>query len=156
MDARKGYGDSKAGDVISICPDGWKWSKAERENPVWRIIRVPLLKIECDALLARGDGDPMLEPCHKRKYKVDFDKLATAEKDVFTKARAEEVTELSAKTADIRAAVTLKAKAVAVVDERPWYANDGSQNHRNHGAGLFDHSGVGRRMPREQIGRAHV
>jgi hypothetical protein len=114
VDAKKGYGDSKAGDVIAVCPDGWEWTKLERENPDWRIVRVPLLKIECDALLAKGDGDPMFEPCHKRKYKVEFAKLGKVEADVFTKARTEEVTELSTKVADIKAAVMLKEKPIKV------------------------------------------
>ena len=45
--------DSKAGDVISVCPDGWAWSSAERTNPAWRIVSViGILQSTVDALLA--------------------------------------------------------------------------------------------------------
>lgn len=47
-------GDREPGHVISICPDGWGWSAAERANPEWRIVRVPLLPVEADALLMPG------------------------------------------------------------------------------------------------------
>lgn len=32
---------SKRGDVIAVCPDGWKWGVEEIANPDWRIISVP-------------------------------------------------------------------------------------------------------------------
>lgn len=41
---------SKAGDVIAICPDGWEWSQAERTNPDWIIIHADLTEIESNAL----------------------------------------------------------------------------------------------------------
>lgn len=43
---------SKAGDVIAACPDGWAWTAAERASPDWTIVRVDLLPVEVDALLA--------------------------------------------------------------------------------------------------------
>lgn len=32
---------SKRGHVIACQPDGWGWTKAERENPDWVIIKIP-------------------------------------------------------------------------------------------------------------------
>jgi hypothetical protein len=76
VDVAKGYTDSKAGDVIAACPDGWAWSEAERTAPYWRIIQVKLLASETAVLLAVGDGDPFKQRCHKRKYSIDRAQLA--------------------------------------------------------------------------------
>lgn len=32
---------SKRGHVVALCDDGWQWSKAERDNPEWVIVRIP-------------------------------------------------------------------------------------------------------------------
>lgn len=38
----KNYGVSyHAGDVIAVCPDGWAWSRREREHPQWVILTSP-------------------------------------------------------------------------------------------------------------------
>lgn len=33
----------KAGDVVVVVPDGWKWGLRELDNPDWRIIKIPNL-----------------------------------------------------------------------------------------------------------------
>lgn len=63
---------SKAGDVISICADGWAWSSAELSNPDWRIIRVPILKAQADAFLSRANN-PLVK--RRREWRIDFSKL---------------------------------------------------------------------------------
>lgn len=65
-------GSSRAGDVIAIMPDGHKWGSAELENPEWRIIRVPLTKVECDALLTSIEPETLADVPILRKYKIDF------------------------------------------------------------------------------------
>lgn len=76
VDAAIGYGDSKAGDVISACPDGWPWSAEERTNPMWRIVWVAdLTQEEVEALTSLGDGNPSVEACYKRKYGLDLTML---------------------------------------------------------------------------------
>lgn len=79
---------SKAGDVIAVCPDGWKWTPAERENPEWQIIEVAnLLPVEKDALLAAGMvGDQMKT---RRARKIDtslLKKLDPTKIETVTKA----------------------------------------------------------------------
>lgn len=32
---------SKRGDVVVICPDGWSWGREELTNPDWRILIAP-------------------------------------------------------------------------------------------------------------------
>lgn len=76
---------SKRGDVIAVCPDGWKWTHIELTNPDWRIIKV----IGLDAavarqLLAPESGDERVDKMlRRRKYKldVDFADLPKAGKD---------------------------------------------------------------------------
>lgn len=36
----------KAGDVIDVLPDGWKWGKEELSNPKWRILKFPGIPVE--------------------------------------------------------------------------------------------------------------
>lgn len=31
----------KRGDVVAVCPDGWQWSRAELDNPHWRVLKLP-------------------------------------------------------------------------------------------------------------------
>jgi hypothetical protein len=42
----------RRGDVINYKPDGWGWARVERQNPSWRILRVDLTEIECEALVS--------------------------------------------------------------------------------------------------------
>ena len=48
---------TKAGHVIVTMPDGHPWTKAELENPEWRIVRVPLVRVEAESFTA-PDRDP--------------------------------------------------------------------------------------------------
>lgn len=63
---------SKAGDVISICPDGWAWSAAELENPDWRIVRVNILPVQAEAFLAKSQIQTVKR---RREWKIDFSLL---------------------------------------------------------------------------------
>lgn len=110
VDLPKGYTDSKAGDVISICPDGWNWSAAERTATYWRIVRVPLTTTECNALLAKGDGDPMLQSCWKRKYQISVAALPAAARNLINTARTGTgVIDFTSRLAQVRTATMLKA-----------------------------------------------
>jgi hypothetical protein len=64
---------SKAGDVIAACPDGWAWTEAEKTNPEWRIIQVPLLEVEKDALLASPQADSLQKSF--RTKRIDLTKM---------------------------------------------------------------------------------
>lgn len=109
VDQPRGYTDSKTGDVIAVCPDGWNWSIAERTAPFWRIVRVPLTAVECDALLAVGNGDPTLQSCWKRKYKLDFGALPVAARTLIDAARTGMgVIDFTSRLAQVRAATVLK------------------------------------------------
>ena len=110
VDALKGYTDSKAGDVISICPDNWDWSIAERTAEYWRIMRVPLTITECNALLAKGDGDPMLQSCWKRKYHISVTKFPAVVRNIINAPRTGTgVIDFTARLAQVRTATVLKA-----------------------------------------------
>lgn len=55
-DARNDALLSKRGDVITIQPDGWTWSEAERNAPHWVIVKVPGVSV--DDLTAYVTPDP--------------------------------------------------------------------------------------------------
>jgi hypothetical protein len=109
---RTGAGYSLAGDVIGYCPDGWGWSEAELTNPVWRIVRVPLTQIECEALIRIGDGDPNLVAIHKRKYSVDQSRLSAAARLLLSRVRQRDIIDLTGRVTEVRAAVIIKAALV--------------------------------------------
>ena len=108
VDLPKGYGDSKAGDVVSICPDGWAWSTRELTSENWRIVRVGLTEAECAALLALGDGDPKTQPLWKRKFGLSFDDLPVNIKNNLLKKRTPGVIDLTSMVAEVRIATILK------------------------------------------------
>ena len=66
---------SKRGDVVSIVPDGWTWSIAERTNPDWIIINVGIIDTDRDALMAQAPTFP-LGRFRRREWFIDFSKLA--------------------------------------------------------------------------------
>jgi hypothetical protein len=69
---------SQAGDVIAICPDGWAWSEAELTNPDWRIVRAPLLPIECVALLASSLPEALVKRRRMKRLALAADsRIAT-------------------------------------------------------------------------------
>ena len=63
---------SKAGDIISICPDRWAWSPAELTNPDWRIVKVNILQSQADAFLAKANN-PLVK--RRREWRIDFSLL---------------------------------------------------------------------------------
>lgn len=81
---------SKAGDVISVCPDGWQWSSAELTNPDWRIIRVPILQTQADAFLARAN-DPLVK--RRREWTIDLNRLPNPSR--FTGVRSQGIIALT-------------------------------------------------------------
>jgi hypothetical protein len=110
VDPAVGYGDSKRGDVIAVCPNGWGWTPAELTNPDWRIVRVPFTAAECDALLTLGDGNPQLARCWKRKYGIDASILPAGVKAALLAPRvAPYILDATAYLSQFRAAVILKA-----------------------------------------------
>lgn len=78
--------DSKRGDVIAVCPDGWAWSQAELTNPDWVIVSAPLTQIEADALLA-VHSDPVTQASkRRRKWAVNVSGLTRAGKQPLSAA----------------------------------------------------------------------
>lgn len=39
--------------VVEAKPEGFPWTRLERSEPFWRLIRVPLVGVEVDALLVQ-------------------------------------------------------------------------------------------------------
>lgn len=75
--------DSKClgrGDVVVVCEDGWAWSKEERSNPDWRIIKMPNVSVStAQAFLgAEYDEDPRNPSPYlrRRAFKLDVDNPA--------------------------------------------------------------------------------
>ena len=83
---------SKAGDVISICPNAWAWSTSELTNPEWRIVRVPILASDVDALLAKS---VVAGVKRRREYSVVFSLLPNPA--LFSGARTQAIISLTRK-----------------------------------------------------------
>jgi len=70
---------TKRGDVITVQPDGWGWSRAELRNPDWRIIKIPgVTVIEAESFLgAEMDADPAnpSQVLQRRAFRLDVDAL---------------------------------------------------------------------------------
>lgn len=112
VDPPKGFGDSKAGDVIAACPDSWAWTVAELTSPDWRIVRAPLTQVEVDGLLAPGAGDPATGPVYKRKMRVNFSlsSLPAAIRNwARDDSRSTPIFDATSQVTKLRAAVELKA-----------------------------------------------
>lgn len=61
---------TKAGDVIVVCPQGWKWSKEELNNPEWVILRIKNMSLaEGQSYMTPQSGDPLITPKLKRRAK---------------------------------------------------------------------------------------
>lgn len=102
-DPEKNAQCSKAGDVIVVCPDGWPWSAAERTEPFWRVVRVPLLQTEIEAALAEDHQSGKL--VRRRRWKIDLAALPNAAR--FSGVRQDEIIELTRQ--QVASALTLKA-----------------------------------------------
>lgn len=67
----------KRGDVVCVCPDGWKWSPAELKNPDWRVLHMPGLSVEkAEVFLGPEiDEDPKnpSKMLRRRAFKIDLD-----------------------------------------------------------------------------------
>lgn len=70
--------DSKRGDVIAACQDGWAWSTAEQTNPDWVIVVAPLTQAEADDLLAVDTDIATGNLKRRRKYTVNVTGLLRA------------------------------------------------------------------------------
>lgn len=70
----------RPGDVVAVCPDDWKWTPAEIENPDWRIIKMPGLDVEAlgDLLIPAHTSTPDSELLAKRAVKLDLTNIAIA------------------------------------------------------------------------------
>ena len=67
---------TKAGDIITIVPDGWVFSPAEIGNPDYRFIQVPLTTLEVNALTGQDINPITRRLVRARKYAVDISALA--------------------------------------------------------------------------------
>ena len=70
----------KRGDVVCVCPDGWRWSDRERTLPFWRIVKVPDMMIsEAEAFLTPEPGDPVTNKMlQRRAFRFDLSLLDPA------------------------------------------------------------------------------
>lgn len=72
----------KAGEVVVVCPDGHPWSRAERENPDWRILRLPKLT-ESEAMMLIGGRKVVPETGKlplRREFAIDLSRLPDDER----------------------------------------------------------------------------
>lgn len=64
------------GDVIAAKPNSHVWSRRERRNPNWRIIRISITRVEIEALLsAEIDILGIKDFIWKRQRKIDIRNL---------------------------------------------------------------------------------
>lgn len=82
----------KAGDVITIQPDGHPWSERERTSAEWRIVRAPILQTHADTLMAAA-VDLIVEQAHpewtRRRYRINLTHIAVA--SLLTGPRTQEI-----------------------------------------------------------------
>jgi len=81
----------RAGDVVSVCPDGWSWTTIERTNPEWRIISANILPTAVEALLAKAQN-PLVP--RRREWQVDFSLMP--EPSLFLGVRTQDIIPLTA------------------------------------------------------------
>lgn len=81
----------RAGDVVSICPDGFNWGGAERTHPAYRIVRIDVLQSTLDALMARSIDQNVKRP---RGWYIDVAELP--DPGLFTGTRTVEIIDYSA------------------------------------------------------------
>ena len=115
-DSRHNSSIMKRGDVVVICPAGWKWSKRELNNSDWRILKVDLAPTVIDSLMHEEEGEFADRIPRKRKYQIDIDGLETDTKAIIS-ANPEKVADLSAKSDDVVGQVKLKG-AITVAGGR--------------------------------------
>jgi hypothetical protein len=99
----------KRGMVVTIQPDGWEWSDAERKAPYWQIVTVPGASVDdLSAYLAPEPGDAAVNDLlQRRAFKLDVDiAQANAVKSRPTDPTAAAVWELPLQdTIDLKVAV---------------------------------------------------
>ncbi len=69
---------SGRGDVIVVCEDGHDWSREERANPEWMILRVPGMTLSEGYSLAAPElksPGPFRQLIHKRLFRLDVDAI---------------------------------------------------------------------------------
>lgn len=102
---------TKRGDVIAVCPDGWKWSQIELTSPDWVILKVPGMSTDDAAawLAPEIAQDPAAstKTLQVRGSKVDLDILAKVAPELTDVKRPQTVL---VPTADFVAARELKEK----------------------------------------------
>lgn len=75
---------TKRGDIITVQPDGWEWSREEQTAPYWRILKVPTLtkqeaelydKDEHQVRVAKDGANQFDKPAtsQRRGYNFDLD-----------------------------------------------------------------------------------
>jgi hypothetical protein len=67
----------KRGDVVVVCEDGWDWSKEEKLNPDWKIVKAKGLSVDDAAsfMAPEPETDP-LNPSpvlQRRAFKLKLD-----------------------------------------------------------------------------------
>ena len=61
---------TKRGDVIVVCPDGQPWGREERNNPHWRIVKVPGVDVEDLDYLTAEEIPPDLTGQHRTQRRA--------------------------------------------------------------------------------------
>lgn len=70
---------TKRGDVIAVCPDGWRWGSGELNNPAWRIVKLPGVTVSQASVFLGPEIET--DPTHpnrmrrNRAFKIDVDAL---------------------------------------------------------------------------------
>lgn len=71
-DAERSAICEKAGDVIVVQPDGWKWSHEETTSPLWVIVKVPGVEPSVFADLLAMDDVPVGALARFRRRALDL------------------------------------------------------------------------------------
>lgn len=68
-----------AGDIITVCPDGWVWTGLELTDPRWRVIKIPDVNPSVVNVALNPRVDPITGSVRrKRDYKIDMSLIPSA------------------------------------------------------------------------------
>lgn len=67
----------KRGDVVVVVPDGHNWGTQELTNPIWRIVKAPILSEADVADFTDPEDEFETHPmAQRRKFMIDLDNLS--------------------------------------------------------------------------------
>jgi hypothetical protein len=68
---------TKRGDVIVVCPDGWRWGFRELDDPQYRVVCIPQMSVSEAQAFVVGEMETSPQPAsmlrHRRAFRLDLE-----------------------------------------------------------------------------------